>query len=446
MKNSIRLMAALLLSAAAAVASAAYHVSAASTMVKGDINRDDIVSVGDMVVLKNHLLGRYGLNDTQTIAADINGDCAVDSLDLAALQDIILGSMDKLPVGTWIGDCGGGKRYFCFDSGTVKITDPTAGTSESFLLDVTGNEAVFRAPDSGSELSAFITWTDDLSFVLKWENGSTESFRYFCAEKISPEEFLSGRWVTSGGRTFEISGLSGKLTEKDGTVSRFEYAPDGENITFRFGSTDNRTPGKIVHNDSMHFTVTWNDGTSERFTRQEIEVRDGITYVNGILIANKTYSLPSDYNPGKILSEAQAAFDTMKADAAKEGIYLSIVSGFRSYTYQGQLYSSYVNRDGKAAADTYSARAGHSEHQTGLAMDINNAGSGFNNTKEAKWLAANCVKYGFIIRYPLGKEDITGYQYESWHVRYLGRELAREVADSGLTLEEFLCIDSKYKT
>ena len=78
-------------------------------------------------------------------------------------------------------------------------------------------------------------------------------------------------------------------------------------------------------------------------------------------------------------------------------------------------------------------------------MDINNASSGFNNTKEAKWLAENCVKYGFIIRYPKGKENITGYQYESWHVRYLGKELAKEVSDSGLTLEEFLCIDSKYK-
>ena len=97
-------------------------------------------------------------------------------------------------------------------------------------------------------------------------------------------------------------------------------------------------------------------------------------------------------------------------------------------------------------ADTYSARAGHSEHQTGLAMDINNASDSFNNTKEAKWIAENCYKYGFILRYPQGKQDITGYKYESWHVRYLGRELAKEVHDSGLTLEEFLCIDSKYKS
>ena len=427
-----------------ALFSAAYPTYAAPIMLKGDINRDDRVSVSDMVVLGNYLFGRYGLNETQTIAADIDSDGAVDSADLSALQDIILESRNKFPIGTWIGDCGGAKRYFSFDSGTVSIVDPNIESSEFFTVEEDDDLMVFRA--SGTEMSAFITWDSELSFVLKWSNGSTETFRYFSDAKIDMSELLTGRWVTSQGRTFEISGLSGRLTDKNGEISRFEYAPDGEDIIFHFGSTENNTAGRKVRNDSMHFTVTWSDGTAERFTRQEIEVRDGITYVNGILIANKTYSLPADYNPGGILPEAQAAFDEMKADAAKEGIYLSIVSGFRSYTYQGQLYSGYVNRDGKAAADTYSARAGHSEHQTGLAMDINNAGSSFNNTKEAKWLAANCVRYGFILRYPQGKEDITGYMYESWHVRYLGRELAKEVSDSGLTLEEFLCIDSKYKT
>ena len=431
---------------AIAASAAAYPAASASRMIKGDVNRDDMVTVSDMVILKNHLLGRYGLNPEQSAAADINGDGIIDAFDLAGLQDIILASENKLPVGTWTGDCCGAKRYFSFGGGAASIIDPNRGTSENFTVGYDNGFMTFIHAETAGEMSAFITWTGSFSFVLKWENGCAETFRYFCENRLRAAEFLDGRWVTSQGRTFEISGLSGKLTGKDGGISRFEYAPDGGDIVFHFGSTENITAGKIVHNDSMHFTVTWDDGTAERFTRQEIEERDGITYVNGILIANKTYALPADYDPGRILPEAQSAFDTMKADAAKEGISLSIVSGFRSYAYQGQLYSGYVNRDGKAAADTYSARAGHSEHQTGLAMDINNAGSGFNNTKEAKWLAANCVKYGFIIRYPLGKEDITGYQYESWHIRYLGRELAKEVADSGLTLEEFLCIDAKYKT
>lgn len=174
-----------------------------------------------------------------------------------------------------------------------------------------------------------------------------------------------------------------------------------------------------------------------------IEVRNGLTYVNGILIANKTYSLPSTYNPG-VDPDAQAAFNEMQAAAAKEGRSLAICSGFRSYSTQQALYQKYVSRDGKAAADRYSARAGHSEHQTGLAFDINKASSSFTSTPEAKWLAENCWKYGFILRYPEGKEDITGYMYESWHVRYLGKELAKSVYDSGLTLEEYLGITSRY--
>ncbi|MBQ5335751.1 MAG: D-alanyl-D-alanine carboxypeptidase family protein [Oscillospiraceae bacterium] len=175
-----------------------------------------------------------------------------------------------------------------------------------------------------------------------------------------------------------------------------------------------------------------------------IEYKDKIgTYVNGILIANKTYPLDSGYNPG-LDKNAQAAFTEMQKAAAKEGITLTICSGFRDYNTQKALYNRYVNRDGKAEADRYSARPGHSEHQTGLAMDINRADKSFTGTKEQKWLAANCVKYGFIIRYPEGKENITGYMYESWHIRYLGKDLAKKVADSGLTLEEYLGITSKY--
>ena len=184
--------------------------------------------------------------------------------------------------------------------------------------------------------------------------------------------------------------------------------------------------------------------TAASGARDDIEVIDGVTYVQGVLIANKTYPLPASYNPGCILPEAQAAFDKMAADAAAEGLSFTIVSGFRSYDFQKQLYTNYCNRDGKEAADRYSARAGHSEHQTGLAMDINCAGSAFNDTPEAKWIAANCWKYGFILRYPKDKEDVTGYMYESWHVRYLGEEWAKKIYDSGLTLEEYFNIDSKY--
>ena len=167
------------------------------------------------------------------------------------------------------------------------------------------------------------------------------------------------------------------------------------------------------------------------------------TYIKGVLIANKTYALPKDYNPG-VDPTAQKAVNEMIAAARKEGHELWVRSGFRSYSYQSELYNNYVARDGKAQADTYSARPGHSEHQTGLSFDLNSLSTSFANTPEGKWLAAHCYEYGFIIRYPKGKESITGYQYEPWHVRYLGKDTAKAVYDSGLTLEEYLGITSKY--
>ena len=175
-----------------------------------------------------------------------------------------------------------------------------------------------------------------------------------------------------------------------------------------------------------------------------IENINGITYVNGILIVNKTYSLPDTFNPGGLHPDAKAAFDRMKADAAAEGLTLKIVSGYRSYRQQTNTYANFSKRDGQALADTYSARPGHSEHQTGLAMDINSVYKRFANTPEGIWLAANCVKYGFILRYPEGKEHITGYMYEPWHIRYVGTDVAKAVSESGLCLEEFLGISSVY--
>ncbi len=168
-----------------------------------------------------------------------------------------------------------------------------------------------------------------------------------------------------------------------------------------------------------------------------------LTYIGGILIANKTYALPANYAPGA-QKVATDAFAQMKADAAKEGLNLFIVSGYRSYEYQKNLYNRYVARDGKAEADTYSARPGHSEHQTGLAFDICSLETSFENTAEGKWLAANAHKYGFILRYPKGKQQITGYIYEPWHFRYIGVDKATAVYQSGLCLEEYLGITSKY--
>ena len=178
----------------------------------------------------------------------------------------------------------------------------------------------------------------------------------------------------------------------------------------------------------------------------KVEKKNGLYYVNGILIANKTYPLPSTYNPGGLLSVFTDNFNKMKNDAKKEGINLWIRSGFRSYSYQQSLYNNYVSRDGKAAADTYSARPGHSEHQTGLAADINSLDQSFANTKEGKWLNNNCYKYGFIIRYTKNGQGETGYIFEPWHIRYLGTDLAKTLYNGGnwITLERYLGITSEY--
>ncbi len=167
---------------------------------------------------------------------------------------------------------------------------------------------------------------------------------------------------------------------------------------------------------------------------------NGLTYINGILIVNKKYGLPKDYNPG-VNKEAYEALKTMQQDASVLGLNLKLVSGFRSYQTQYNLYNRYVKQDGKEKADTYSARPGHSEHQTGLAFDVGSTKGSFANTAESKWLEQNCHLYGFIIRYPKGKTSITGYIYEPWHIRYLGVDTATKVKQSGLTLEEYLGIN-----
>ena len=166
-------------------------------------------------------------------------------------------------------------------------------------------------------------------------------------------------------------------------------------------------------------------------------------YIKDILIANKEYPLSEDFAPGERY-EARQAFETMKYEAQLEGIYINAFSTYRSYWSQDRLYNNYVYEYGSEKADTFSARAGFSEHQTGLAFDIGGLDRGlwakddFRYTKEAKWLAENTYKYGFILRYPEGKEWITGYQYESWHFRYIGVEDSINFKDSNLTLEEYV--------
>lgn len=181
---------------------------------------------------------------------------------------------------------------------------------------------------------------------------------------------------------------------------------------------------------------------------------DGLTVISGILLVNKNHPLPADYAPDytngagqstSLQGEAEAAAEAFLAAANAQGNSMYVLSGYRSYNVQASLFANYAAIHGEEKANTFSARAGQSEHQTGLSFDVGDAQhSGYNLQTSidqfpgVQWMMQHCAEYGFILRYPEGKEDITGYQYEPWHYRYVGVEAATAIMASGLTLEEYL--------
>lgn len=226
-----------------------------------------------------------------------------------------------------------------------------------------------------------------------------------------------------------------------------QVATDMNNVPVAFEQHDyhiqvnekpkNDYPEENLSAEKVYFT------TSKGFTGY---TQYGRTYIDGILIVNKTYSLPRSYDPKGLTSETNAAFTAMKKAAAEDGINLWIVSGYRSWDLQYSLWHRYVASEGQAVADGHSARPGHSEHQAGMAMDINSLSQSFENTAEFKWLQNNAYKYGFILRYPKGKTNETGYIYEPWHYRYVGTDFASKLYNGGnwITVENYFGITSVY--
>ena len=214
----------------------------------------------------------------------------------------------------------------------------------------------------------------------------------------------------------------------------------------------------------------------ERYIKynKELSSEDRVTYVNAYLdyeyytnvidiedpndiyvLVNKYHRLKSSYVPSdleaistkynqgynnKMRKVAKEAFEKMCEAALADNITIYSGSAYRSYSYQQNLYNRYVSTNGFKAAETFSARAGYSEHQTGLATDVMNKSLDFisKSDKEYDWLINNSYKYGFILRYPEGKEDITGYMYEEWHFRYLGVDVATKLYETNLTYEEYI--------
>lgn len=170
-----------------------------------------------------------------------------------------------------------------------------------------------------------------------------------------------------------------------------------------------------------------------------------------LVVPNVALQDPKESEEMKLRGEAASALELLIAAAKKEaGHELMLASGYRGYMFQENLYNRYVREEGQASADIQSARPGHSEHQTGLAADVAAAGNDgdcvieecFADTPEGKWVAKNAHRFGFIIRYKKDKTDVTGYQYEPWHLRYVGDALATEIYKQNTTLEEFFGLEA----
>lgn len=186
---------------------------------------------------------------------------------------------------------------------------------------------------------------------------------------------------------------------------------------------------------------TSSSSTKKGKTDQKVDFNGSFYSVKGkygdIIIVNKRYPIDADYHPGENAKAKKALLKLQEAMRAAGFSISDDYSGYRSYETQADLYNTYVSTDGKEAADRYSARPGYSEHQTGLAFDIKDeAGQLLTEPEASKWLAENAYKYGFIIRFPEGGEESTGYMPESWHIRYIGKQAA-DIYHSGKTLEEY---------
>ncbi len=227
---------------------------------------------------------------------------------------------------------------------------------------------------------------------------------------------------------------------------------------YRLTAAKNDAPG-TVSSDMNNQNNSDTHKTTSKFDKARYSLTDPTSIWT---IVNKKHSLsPKTYIPSDLVvpdvrlrvpgnSSMQVRQVTAKAleeligDAKTQGIDLELSSGYRSYSFQVSLYGSYVKSDGQAAADRVSARPGYSEHQTGLAADLDDLShkchleTCFGDLPEGKWLAAHAYEYGFIIRYPKGKESVTGYAYEPWHLRYVGIPAATEMHSRHVqTLEEF---------
>ena len=295
---------------------------------------------------------------------------------------------------------------------------------------------------------------------------------YLDIKYIDDKDFISNinKLLNLGYSSKDINAIYNKIPDSVNIIIDSKYNKDIINImNLSYFKIDNLK--RYLDYDIMEVKSIYDISN----IKKDFNYEDVVTYVNANLdkeyyssdnlisnedaskidvLVNKYHKLDENYEPSdltiidskyasgtqKLRKEAQIKFEEMASDMAKENLKIYAGSTYRSYTYQKGLYDRYVKKDGFAAAETYSARSGYSEHQLGLAVDIVNGKWDYlsENDKEYDYLVKNSYKYGFILRYPRSSEYITGYMFEDWHFRYLGIELATKVFNSGLTYDEYI--------
>lgn len=332
---------------------------------------------------------------------------------------------------------------------------------------------VFKENDLYEQIKEKKIYSKTLEEAINQNSFNKEYFlEYLDIKYIDKDDFINNvnKLLSLGYSSKDINAIYNKIPDSVNIIIDSKYNKDIINImNLSYFKIDNLK--RYLDYDIMDVKSIYDISN----IKKDFNYEDVVTYVNANLdkeyyssdnlisnedaskidvLVNKYHKLDENYEPSdltiidskyasgtqKLRKEAQIKFEEMASDMAKENLKIYAGSTYRSYTYQKGLYDRYVKKDGFAAAETYSARSGYSEHQLGLAVDIVNGKWDYlsENDKEYDYLVRNSYKYGFILRYPRGSEYITGYMFEDWHFRYLGVELATKVFNSGLTYDEYI--------
>ena len=337
------------------------------------------------------------------------------------------------------------KGAFKAKQATVAQTNTTSSTTSGWVKQ---DGAWYYFDENGNSMKN--AWQG--SYYLKADGKMAQS------EWIYDDYYQAWYYLKSDG-SYAYSAWQGNYYLKsDGKMAKGEWVYDSSYQAWYYLKSDGsyarnawqgnyylKSDGKMAVNEWVDGGRYYVDTTGLWKANSKVSNKGSYYSLQGkydeIVVANKHYPMSKDYYPGEN-AIAKAAFLKLIAQMKEEGYAISDnYSGFRSYATQAQLYQSYVNQEGQAAADRYSARPGYSEHQTGLAFDvIGTDGQLVEDSSAAQWLLEHAPDYGFVVRYPRSKESITGYMHEEWHLRYIGKE-AKDIAASGLTLEEYYGFD-----